>query len=121
NIPSVQVDLQGNVSLRGDPNVTVLVDGKPSSQFSGETLAQALQSLPADQIDRIEAITNPSAECRADGTGGIINLIMKKAKGAGKTASLRIQGATDERGTVSGNAGYNSDKLSTVADFSYRQ
>ena len=82
NIPSVQVDVQGNLSLRGDPSVTILVDGKPSSQFSAANQAQALQSLPANQIDRIEVITNPSAEFRADGSGGIINLITKKAKGS---------------------------------------
>ncbi len=120
NIPSVQVDVQGNLSLRGDPNVTILVDGKPSSQFNAATQAQALQALPADQIDRIEVITNPSAEFRADGSGGIINLITKKAKGAGKTASLRIQGGTGNRGIVSGTVGYNSNKLSLTGDATYQ-
>ena len=120
NIPSVQVDLQGHVSLRGDRNVTVLVDGKPSSQFSGESLAQALQTVPASQIDRIEVITNPSAEFRADGSGGIINLVMKKAKGTGRTAGLRLQAGTSGRAVASGNLGFNSDRLNTVADVSYR-
>src|SRR3982750_572830 len=83
NIPSVQVDVQGNVSLRGDPNVTILIDGKPSSLFEGDNKGQALQSLQASTIERVEVITNPSAEFRADGTAGVINLITKKAKGAG--------------------------------------
>jgi outer membrane receptor protein involved in Fe transport len=121
NIPSVQVDLQGAVSLRGSANVTVLVDGKPSSQFSGETLAQALQSLPASQIDRIEVMTNPSAEFRADGSAGVINLVMKTAKGAGTTGSIRLQGATGRRAMAAANLSYNSNRLSTVADLSLRQ
>lgn len=119
NIPSVQVDVQGNLSLRGDPNVTVLVDGKPSSQFRGDSLATALQSLPANQIDRIEVITNPSAEFRAEGSAGIINLITKKAKGAGGTGSLRAQVGSDGRVTASGNLGYNSQKLRVTADAAY--
>ncbi len=121
NIPSVQVDLQGNLSLRGDTNVTVLVDGKPSSQFSGQSLAQVLQSMPAGEVDRIEVMTNPSAEFRADGSAGIINLVMKKAKGAGKTASVRVQAANNGRYAASATAGYNSDKLSTTADVAYRR
>ena len=62
NVPSVQVDVQGNVSLRGDANVTILIDGKPSSLFQGENAGQALQQLPADRIARVEVVTNPSAE-----------------------------------------------------------
>src|SRR4051794_825271 len=56
NVPSVQVDVQGNVSLRGDPNVTILIDGKPSSLFEGDNKAQALQSLQASTIERVEVI-----------------------------------------------------------------
>ena len=65
----------GMSSLRGDPNVTILVDGKPSSLFEGDNKGQALQSLQASTIERVEVITNPSAEFRADGSGGVINLI----------------------------------------------
>jgi outer membrane receptor for ferrienterochelin and colicin len=61
NVPSVEVDVNGNVSLRGDPNVTIYIDGKPSGQFRGDNKAQALQSLSAGSIDRVEVITNPSA------------------------------------------------------------
>jgi len=121
NIPSVQVDLQGNVSLRGSARVTVLVDGKPSPQFSGDSLAQVLLTLPASQIDRIEVMANPSAEFGAEGSGGIINLIMKQAKGPGKTGSLRVQGATDSRAMISGNYSATAGKLGTNADFSFRR
>jgi outer membrane receptor protein involved in Fe transport len=120
NIPAVQVDVQGNVSMRGDPNVTILVDGKPSSLFEGDNKAQALQSLQASSIERVEVITNPSAEFRADGTGGIINLITKKAKGAGLTGSLRATVGDGHRYNAGGTIGYNSGKLSVVGDLSAR-
>jgi outer membrane receptor protein involved in Fe transport len=121
NIPSVQIDPQGGISLRGNAHVVVLVDGKPSAQFSGEALAQTLLTLPANQIDRIEVMTNPSAEFRADGSGGIINLVMKKAKGAGRTASIRAQAATGDRGLIAGNVGYKSGRSNMIADLSYRR
>jgi outer membrane receptor protein involved in Fe transport len=101
NIPSVQVDVNGNLSLRGDPNVTVLVDGQPSSQFSGDNQAQALQSLPANRIDKVEVITNPSAAFRADGTGGIINLVTKKVTVQAPTGSVQAMVGDDGRARLS--------------------
>ena len=121
NIPSVEVDVQGNVSLRGDPSVTILIDGKPSSLFNGEGRGQALQQMPADRIDRVEVMTNPSAEFRGDGTGGVINLITKKAKGTGRTSSLRLTAGDPGRGGISGNMGYNGGKLSASGDLNYRR
>ncbi|HEX4712580.1 TonB-dependent receptor [Phenylobacterium sp.] len=120
NIPSVQVDAQGNPSLQGEGNVTVLIDGRPSAQFSGQTLGEALQAMPADRIDRVEVMTNPSAEFRAGGTGGIINLITRKAKGAGWTGSARISAETHDRASTTVNLGYNSDKLSVTGDVTYK-
>ena len=105
NVPSVEVDLQGNVSLRGDPNVTILIDGKPSSQFEGDNRALALQSMPASSIERVEVITNPSAEFRSEGTGGVINLITKKARGAGATGSLRATAGDGRRYVLSVSGG----------------
>jgi outer membrane receptor for ferrienterochelin and colicin len=69
-IPSINVDANGNLSLRGDPNVTVLVDGKPSAQFSGAGRGAALQTFPAQEIDRIEVMTHPPAQYLSEGTGG---------------------------------------------------
>ena len=120
NVPSVEVDVQGNVSMRGDPNVTILIDGKPSGLFQGEGRGQALQQMPAERIDRVEVMTNPSAEFRADGTGGVINLITKKAKGSGRTSSIRLTGGDHGRSGLSGNVGYNSGKLSASGDINYR-
>lgn len=123
NIPSVEVDLQGNISLRGDPNVTILIDGKPSGMFSGEGRADALQQMPADQIDRVEVMTNPSAAYRPDGTAGIINLITKKTHKPGATGSVKLNvgpngryntGVTGNmvkgKATFSGEAGYRFDR-----------
>jgi len=121
NVPSVEVDVQGNVSLRGDANVTILIDGKPSSLFQGDNKGQALQSLPADSIDRVEVITNPSAEFRAEGTGGVINLISKKARGAGATGSLRAVVGEGDRYVLGVTGGYNSPRLNLTGDVGLRQ
>lgn len=74
NTPSVSVDMDGNVSLRGNSNLTILLDGRPS----GVTSSNMLEQIPASAIERIEVVTNPSAKYDADGTAGIINLVMKK-------------------------------------------
>ncbi len=89
NIPSVEVDVNGNVALRGDSNVTTMIDGKPSGMFKGEGKGQALQSLSADRIERVEVITNPSAAFNPEGTAGIINLITRKGAKPGTSGSLR--------------------------------
>ncbi|HZZ31643.1 MAG TPA: TonB-dependent receptor [Phenylobacterium sp.] len=120
NVPSVEVDVQGNVSLRGDSNVTILIDGKPSSLFQGDNKAQALQSLPADSIARVEVITNPSAEFQTDGSAGIINLITKHSKGVGFTGSVRGTIGDELRANTGVSLGYNSDKLTVSSDLSVR-
>ncbi|WP_443751100.1 TonB-dependent receptor domain-containing protein [Asticcacaulis solisilvae] len=76
NIPSVEVDPDGNVSLRGDANVNILIDGKPVAQMQGASRAAALQSLSASDIRQIEVMTSPSAEFKPDGTG-VINIVTK--------------------------------------------
>jgi outer membrane receptor protein involved in Fe transport len=119
NVPSVEVDAQGEVSLRADSNVTILIDGKPSSQFQGDSKGQALQQMPANRIERVEVITNPSAEFRADGSAGVINLITSKAKGAGRTGSARVSVGND-RLNASASTGFNSKTLSVAADINFR-
>jgi len=86
NIPSVQVDSDGNVSLRGNESVKVLIDGKPSGLASN--IADALKMLPSDAIDRVEVITNPSARYEAEGGAGIINIILKKGSNNGTNGSV---------------------------------
>lgn len=89
NVPSVEVDVEGNVSLRGDPNVTIMIDGKPTARFRGENKGLALQALPASQIDRVEVITNPSAAFSSEGSAGVINLVTKKTARPGFGGSVR--------------------------------
>ncbi len=118
NVPGVEVDLEGRVSLRGDSSVQILIDGQPSAMLSGEGRAAFLQSVPANQIERVEVITNPSAAFSPEGSGGIINLVMKKAQvrtrwvtlrataGPDGKAGLNASGAVSNKGlTVSGNLG----------------
>lgn len=90
NLPAVEVDVEGNVSLRGDPSVKILIDGQPSILFSGSARAQALQQMAASTVEAIEVMTNPSAEFSPDGAGGIINIVMKKARKPGTSGSVQV-------------------------------
>jgi outer membrane receptor protein involved in Fe transport len=121
NIPSVEVDVQGNVSLRGDTNVTILIDGKPSGMFKGASAAQALQAMPADSVERVEVITNPSAEFSPEGAAGIINLITKKTRKAGRSGSVRLNVGTGGRYNGGATASYNSRNLTLTADIGARR
>ncbi len=87
NIPSVTVDVEGNVSLRGSDNVRILVDGKPSGLI-GINTADGLRQLQSNMIERVEVVTNPSARYDAEGSAGIINIILKKEKREGINGSF---------------------------------
>lgn len=89
NVPSVTVDMDGNVSLRGSANVTILIDGRPSSLTGGGRNA-VLESIPASSIESIEIITNPSAKYDPDGMSGIINIVTKKNKLKGFNGSVDL-------------------------------
>lgn len=111
NLPSVAVDADGNISLRGDSNVTVLVDGKPSAQFSGATRGLSLLQFPANEIDRIEVMANPPAQYRAEGSGGVINIITKKTKRDGFSGSAQASGGDYGRYVLGLNGSYNIGRL----------
>ncbi|WP_461050970.1 TonB-dependent receptor domain-containing protein [Spirosoma arcticum] len=89
NIPSVGVDVEGNVSLRGSPSVRILIDGKPSGLVSFKGGA-GLQQLQGSMIERVEVITNPSARYEAEGMGGVINIILKKERQEGFNSSIDL-------------------------------
>jgi outer membrane receptor protein involved in Fe transport len=116
NVPSVQVDVQGNISLRGDPSVTIMIDGKPSSLFKGPNRGQILQSMPATAFERVEVMTNPSAAFRPDGSGGIINLIPKKTRQMGAAGSVRLTAAAADKVQASVNLSSVGAKLTLSGD-----
>ena len=93
NVPSVSVDIDGNVSLRGSSNFQVLIDGKPSVMDAQD----ALQQIPANSIKNIEIITNPSAKYDASGTAGIINIILKKNSNLGLSGIVNIMGGLNDK------------------------
>ena len=98
NVPSVSVDVEGNVSLRGNDNVRILIDGKPSG-LGGINISEALKLIPAETIDKVEVITNPSARYDAEGGGGIINIVLKKGKNLGINGTVTaITGNPDNFG-----------------------
>jgi len=100
NVPSVQVDVEGNVSLRGSGSVRILVNGRPSG-LVGIGGADGLRSIPANLIERVEVITNPSARYEAEGLAGIINIVLKKDKRKGLNGSFDIRtGVPDNYGTA---------------------
>ena len=107
NIPSVEVDNDGNISLRGNTSVEVWINGK-SSGLTTDNRAEILQQLPAESIERIEVIDNPSAKFSAEGSAGIINIVLKKDRKAGYYGSLQAGGNTDGGANTSGNINYNS-------------
>lgn len=119
NIPSVTVDMDGNVSLRGSANVTILIDGKPSG-MTGEDRNAVLSQIPASMIERIEVITNPSAKYDAQGMAGIINIITKKEKGKGYNGTITGGVGTGNKynGGISINA--RTGKANFFASYNYR-
>ncbi len=120
NIPSVEVDSEGEVSLRGSSSVTVWINGKASG-LSADNRGEILEQMPAESIERIEVITNPSAKFSPEGTAGIINIILKEDRKAGYYGSLQAGYDTQGGGNTSGNINYSSGKLDAYANIGYRK
>ena len=121
NIPSVQVDIDGNVSLRGDSNVQVLIDGRSSALMRASNRGDALSQLPADSIERIEVITNPSAMYKPDGSAGIINIVLKKKRAPGAAGSVRVTVGNNQRYGASAGANYNLGPANLGGNLNLRQ
>ena len=119
NIPSVDVDNDGNISLRGNESVEVWINGKASG-LTSDNRAQILQQLPAESIERIEIIDNPSAKFSAEGSAGIINIVLKKDRKAGYYGSVEAGGDTRGGASTSFNINMNSSKFDTYFNIGYR-
>ncbi|MDD4226901.1 MAG: TonB-dependent receptor [Mariniphaga sp.] len=120
NIPSVSVDIDGTVSMRGTTNITFLINGKPSTLLNKNS-AMALQQIPSANIERIEIITNPSAKYKPDGTGGMINIVLKKQKQEGFNGMILANAGNGNRYSTSLSLNYNTGKLNIYGNYGLRQ
>lgn len=114
NIPSITVDVEGNISLRGSGNVRILINGKPSGLVSAGDM-ESLRQLMGDQIERIEVITNPSARYDAEGEVGIINIILKEEKRKGVNGSFEVTGGYPDNYRAGFNLNYRRQKINFFA------
>ncbi|WP_316810339.1 TonB-dependent receptor domain-containing protein [Pedobacter heparinus] len=119
NVPSVQSDIDGNVSLRGSAGVKVLIDGKPS-MIAGGNVAQILQSIPASSIESVELITNPSAKYDAEGQSGIINIVLKKNKKLGLNGSVALTAGNRDNYNANTSLSFQNSKVNIYGNYSYR-
>lgn len=118
NVPSVTVDTEGNVALRGNENVKILIDGKPSG-LAGINVADALKLLPADAVEKVEVITNPSARYDAEGGGGIINIVIRKGKSNGINGSIIVSTGDPENYGVSTSLNKKGTNFNLFSNFGY--
>ncbi len=115
NVPSVSVNTIGTVSLRGNSSVRILINGKPSVM----TQNNGLEQIPAESIERVEVITNPSAQYDAQGTSGIINIILKKNKVNGFGSSITATTGVPNNNSVGVNMNYKKEKFNLFTDIRY--
>ncbi len=118
NIPSVSVDAEGNVSLRGNTDVKILVDGRPFG-MEGQNRATLLEQIPANLIDNVEVITNPSSKYEAEGVSGIINIVLKKTKTFGYNGNVSLNAGTSDRYSGSLNLNLKNDKIQVFSNYNY--
>ncbi|WP_378188264.1 TonB-dependent receptor domain-containing protein [Aquimarina sp. W85] len=122
NVPSVSVDVEGNVALRGNDNVKILINGKPSG-LVGLSGTDALRQLPAESIERVEVITSPSARYDAEGTAGILNIILRRSKLQGLNGAITLNSGYPFQAGASGNLNYRTGDFNffTTSGYAYRE
>ncbi len=119
NVPSVSVDVEGSISLRGNENVRILINGKPSA-IAGYGSTDVLRQLPADAIERVEVITSPSARYDAEGTAGILNIILRKEKTLGFNGSINGSLGNPDLASISANLNLRTEKFNIFNTTGYR-
>ena len=120
NVPAVEVDLDGNVSLRGNSNVAIQINGRPAP-MRGQALTNFLQQLPAGMVERVEVVPNPSAAHDPEGMGGIINIVLDQNTDLGMSAGFNAGYGTGGRWNASGNAGYQAGALTLTGSYGFMQ
>jgi outer membrane receptor protein involved in Fe transport len=120
-VPSVNVDSEGNITLRGQSNVKVLMNGRDSAMMKGDNRAATILSIAGADIDSIEVLNNPGAGFSSEGTGGIINLVMKKNRKPGKFATLMANAGEDGRLNSNLTGSYTTNKFSLTGGLNYRE
>lgn len=118
NVPSIQVDVDGNVTLRGSQNVKILVDGKPFG-LEGSNRNAILQQIPANSVESVELITNPSAKYNPEGTSGILNIVLKKKTDLGYNGSFTLNAGTDDKYSGSVNLNYKKNNVNFSGSYNY--
>ena len=118
SVPSVNVDQDGKVSLRGNENVAVQINGRPAP-VSGDQLGAYLQQLPANVIDRVEVVPTPSARYDPEGMAGIINIVMKQDVDLGMSGGFTLAGSPQDRYNASGTFGYQSGPLTLFSNYGF--
>ena len=110
NIPSIDVDFDGNISLRGNSNVRILINGKPSG-LVGLSGPQGLRSLPSESIEKVEVVTSPSARYSAEGTAGILNIILKKQNLLGFNGNFNVNLGIPKNEGINGTLNVRNEKV----------
>ena len=120
NVPSIEVDTEGNISLRGSQNVTILIDGRPSG-LSAESTGALLEAIPSESIESIEIITNPSAKYDPDGVSGILNVVLKKNKLVGFNGQVSAGIGTNGSYNAGASLNYRNTKMNISTNYNFRQ
>ena len=118
NVPTLDVDVDGNVSLRGSSSVKILIDGRESA-MAGSDITALLQSLPANSIDKVELITNPSAKYDAEGQSGIINIVLKKNVRTGLNGNVTASGGSYDNYSAGLDLNYRDGKFNFFGGYNY--
>ena len=118
-VPSVDVDIDGEVSIAGDANVTILIDGKRSGR-TGSGRRGEIENIAASMIEKVEVITNPSAKYDPDGVGGIINIVMKRGALDGFNGNVSAMQGDYKQQNLSGNINYRTEKLNLFTSMNYQ-
>ncbi|CAN5587012.1 TonB-dependent receptor [soil metagenome] len=118
-LPAIEVDTEGNISLRGNQNVAIHINGRPVP-VRGQFLTSLLRQIPANQVDRVEIIANPSARYEANEMGGIVNIVLKQGVSRGLSGGFTVGGGTAPSGELGGNLAYQQGRVDVNASYGFR-